>query len=538
MRVLRVSLGACLFALVGCLSPPALPLRADGGTRDGGHDAWLPTFEVLGVEVVDGRGHLWPRTAIPRRPAIRVRFASPPAEPTLVLLLAGGSDADLLDDLDATPLRASTLARAIEVDAALSGTTLTITPTEPLERGASVVVAVPRWLTDEGGHRLAAPYTSPLTISTRLDAGARATDAWPPDGAFEVASALALAAVRFDGTLDDPAHAIVLTDAHGAAVAASSMVAGCPSIGWPDGVCVAIVPVAPLAASAAFTINVSHAARDTTGAVMPAFSSRFTTAAIAPSALTWTMPTCAIGETDASAGCVRADDESITFRGQLSAAARLTWTASTARGGLVAPRGTVSLRVGDLTPATALSLALDAIDYAGLDSTLTLPLTTTDPLPTIAITEVRADPAGTEPRQEYVEIENYGSAPVSLDGMRLADSGTSMGDALPGVSIPPGAHALVVAMDFDPDDTAGGADVAAPAGAILVRVDASLASGGLSNTGEPLFLRDTLDRWVSAAPATPSPRSGVCIVRTSLSRRTGEVGSFEYDAALTCTPGR
>jgi hypothetical protein len=97
---------------------------------------------------------------------------------------------------------------------------------------------------------------------------------------------------------------------------------------------------------------------------------------------------------------------------------------------------------------------------------------------------------------------------------------------------------LIVPSEFDPDDTASGRDVVPPAGAILVRVDASLGSGGLSNSGEPLFLRDSMDRWISAAPAMPPPREAICIVRTSASRRTGEPGSFGYDAALTCTPGR
>jgi hypothetical protein len=537
MRALRVVLPCSLAMIAGCLSPPALPPRGDAGARDSGIDAWLPTFEVLGVEVADGHGRLWPRTGTPRRPSIAVRFSSAPADPSLVLLLEGAADADLLDDLDATPLRVSTLERAIEVEATLSGGTLTLVPLEPLEAAARVTVAVPRWLTDHGAHRLAMAFTSELTVSTRLDAGARATDAWPPDGAFEVAPALALAAIRFDGALEDPAHAVVLSDARGP-VAASAMLTPCASIGWREGTCVMIVPVASLASATSYGLAVASAARDATGMAMPAFGARFTTAASAPAPLSWASTACSLGETEVSAGCARADDESITFHGQLSAAARVTWTAGAASGGLVAPRGTISLRVGDLVHDTAISLALDATDYAGLVSPLTLPITTTEPLPTIGITEIRADPAGPEPRQEYVEIENYGAMPVSLAGMSLADSASSMGDALPSVTIPAFSHALLVSSGFDPDETAGGADVAAPAGAILVHLDASLGSGGLSNAGEPLFLRDALGRWVSAAPSSPAPRSGVCIVRVSPSHRTGEVGSFEYDAALTCTPGR
>jgi hypothetical protein len=197
----------------------------------------------------------------------------------------------------------------------------------------------------------------------------------------------------------------------------------------------------------------------------------------------------------------------------------------------------VAIRVDALTPSTAVSLAIDALDYAGMHLPATLALETTEPLPTISITEVRADPLGPEPRQEYVEIENYGMVPVSLEGMHLADAAAADGDALPAVTIPPGAHALIVASGFDPDDASSG-DAPVPAGAILVRVDASLGSGGLSNAGEPLYLRDAMERWISAAPASPPPREGDCIVRTSASRRAGEPGTFGYAPGSTCTPGR
>ena len=538
MRASCVALVSFVFGLAGCLSLPAIPPRSDGGPRDAGLDAPLPRFALAGIDVVDGRGQAAHTDDAPRRPSIIVRFSSPPADPSLVLLVSGAADADLVADLDATPLRVSTLDRAIEIDARLAHATLTITPTEPLVRGATVTLAIPRWLADASGHRLDAASTETLTISSRLDAGARATDAWPPDGAFDVAPALALAAIRFDGSVEDSAHAIVLSETDGGFVSATPTLAPCSTIGWLDGVCVELLPVTPLRPSTPYTLAVAPSARDARGATMPAFESHFTTAASAPAPLAWSPISCTIGETPSSEGCARTDDESVSFRGQLSAAVRLSWTTGAAAGSLVAGRGALALRVDGLSANTPTSLGLDAADYAGAHTLLTLPLTTTEPLPTLSITEVRADPFGLEPRQEYVEIENYGSASVLLTGMRLADSTTALGDVLPSASIPAGAHALIVSSDFNPDDTASGGDVAVPAGTLLVRVDASLGSGGLSNSGEPVFLRDSMDRWISAAPATPAPRQGVCIVRTSTSHRTGEPGSFGYDPALTCTPGR
>lgn len=538
MRAPRLLSTALLLSLAGCLSPPTLPPRPDVGTRDGGHDAWLPPFAVVGVEVRDAHGRGWPLDAAPRSPVVRVTFASAPSDPLDVLLLEGETDADLLDDLEATPYRTTTLDRELDATRTLSGATLTLTPSAPLDRGAAITLAIPRWLSDAGGHRLDAALAQTITIADRLDAGARATDAWPPDGAFEVAPALAIAAVRFDGTLEDATHAAMLSEAHGGPVLATPSVVPCATLGWAEGVCVTLVPLAPLAPSTEHVVGVAASAHDATGVRVPAFTSRFTTAGAAPPALAWTAPACGIGETSDATGCTRADDESVAFHGQLSAAARVAWTAFGSEGALVAPRGAVSVRVEGLATETPLRLMLRAIDYAGDTTSLALPLTTTEPLPTLSITEVRADPAGPEPRQEFVEIENYGALPVSLAGMHLADAASAIGDALPGVAIPAGAHALIVPADFDPDATAGGADVATPPGALLVRVDASLGSGGLSNTGEPLFLRDAMDRWVSAAPAAPPPRQGVCIVRTSRGRRVGEPGSFGYDPALTCTPGR
>jgi hypothetical protein len=531
MRALRVALALSFFAPAGCLTPPILPPRPDAGL----HDAALPPFALVGVEVRDTRGHVWPASAIPRSPSIRVAFTSPPADSSLVLLLTGEADADLAADLDSAPLRASTLARLIRASAHDEDGVVTLTPIEPLAPAASITIALPRWLEDGEGHRLDAAITQTLIVAAGSEAGAEASDAWPPDGAFDVSPALALAAIRFDGAIDDPTHAVVLSQRDAGFVVSRPGVTACEMIGWPEGVCVTLVPAAPLAPDTDYVLGIAPNAHDATGALMPAFEARFHTAAGVVAPLDWMPMMCAIGETMLPSGCTRADDESISFRGQLSGAARLAWTAGASRGVGLTPRGTVSIRIGDLSAMTLVPFAVEARDYAASVTSLTLPITTTEPLATIAITEVRADPFGVEPRQEYVEIENFGASPVSLAGMRLADSPSAMGDLLPTVSIPAGAHALLVAADFDPDDTA---DVPPPAGTPLVRLDASLASGGLSNSGEPLFLRDAMSRWVSAAPASPPPREGVCIVRASTSHRVGEAGSFRYDPLLTCTPGR
>lgn len=522
-------------ALPACLAPPRFPDLPDGGART---DAALPELALVALRIEDARGTRWPADAVPRQPVLQLEFSTPPFGTEGVLLLTGAPDAELLEDLDAAPLRASTLARAIEVQTALEGAVLTLTPVEPLAAGAALTIAIPRTLESADGGRLPAARAEALHVSTAPSAGARATDSWPPDGAFDVAPELALAAIRFDGAVEAPSRAVVLRDATGHALEASAEVVACTSVGWSTGTCVSLVPMAPLAPSAAYVLAVAPTARDASGALLPAFEARFTTATSAPGPLTTLAPSCALGETLMEDVCTRADDESISVHGQLSAAALVRWTLETQRGALVTPRGALALRIGDLVEGRALVLGIDAIDYAGRTTALSLPLTTTEPLPRLAITEIRADPFGPEPRQEYVEIANEGPTAISLEGMSLADGPLAAGDPLPAIVVPAGARALIVASSFDPDDDAGGRDARVPPGAVLVRVDASIASGGLSNAGEPLYLRDGMQRWISAAPATPAPRSGVCVVRTARSLRTGEPGSFEYDADETCTPGR
>jgi hypothetical protein len=125
----------------------------------------------------------------------------------------------------------------------------------------------------------------------------------------------------------------------------------------------------------------------------------------------------------------------------------------------------VSDRSGNSAASAPLSVALPA------------------PVPPVVITEVLANPAGSETTQEFVEIYNRGSAPVALDGWAL-DSKAGK-DALPAVIVAGEAYALVVGQGYDPVDEK---DPAPAEGAVLVRVAGRLARDGLSNSGEGVRL--------------------------------------------------
>jgi hypothetical protein len=127
---------------------------------------------------------------------------------------------------------------------------------------------------------------------------------------------------------------------------------------------------------------------------------------------------------------------------------------------------------------------LRVVDRAG-NSAFSLPVALDLPprLSRLAITEVLANPAGSENTQEFVEIYNAGSEAQALGGLLLADKAGS--DVLPEASLSAGAFAILVPEGYDPAD---GKDPAPREGTLIVRVPGRLAGDGLANTGEPVRL--------------------------------------------------
>jgi hypothetical protein len=136
--------------------------------------------------------------------------------------------------------------------------------------------------------------------------------------------------------------------------------------------------------------------------------------------------------------------------------------------------------VGMLPPASDATLTVRAIDRAGnVAESAAVAWRTPAALPALAITEVLANAAGTEPAQELVELRNLGAEVVATDGLSIADSRGS--DALPSATIGPGEYALVVTSAYVAQD---GQDAPPRAGTQLLRVDARIGVDGLSNGGE------------------------------------------------------
>jgi hypothetical protein len=112
---------------------------------------------------------------------------------------------------------------------------------------------------------------------------------------------------------------------------------------------------------------------------------------------------------------------------------------------------------------------------------------------TLVITEVLANPRGSETTQEFVEGRNVGAAPLMLGGWVLEDAAGA--DKLESIELAPGGFALVVSSGYDP---AGSIDVAPASGARLVRVSGRLGGDGLGNAGEAVRLRDPAGAVISS----------------------------------------
>jgi hypothetical protein len=250
-------------------------------------------------------------------------------------------------------------------------------------------------------------------------------------------------------------------------------------------------------------------------------------------ALTWQVAPCALDEQVLPIGCVLLGDDHMELQLFHNPAMRVVAQLADQQIAVLPASMGAPLRFAGLVPGEAYTLTLDTIDASLQTERIIWPLRTAQPLPTLALTEVNADPQGNEPEQEYVELWNFGADAQSLDGLRISDGPKELGTTIPGqVLLAPGARALLVSDGFDPFDTR---DHAPAAATLLVRVGKSVTRGGLANSGERLFLRTTEGQRLSSSPALPAPREGQCLVNTAEDARRAEPDDWIIS---DCSPGR
>jgi hypothetical protein len=473
------------------------------------------------VRIEDHRGRAWPFEAIPRRPWFAIDRpieSEEDAEP--VLLFSGTGDRELADDLERPPLSADD--RLVLLEIVRSGGLVRARPIVALPSGP-FVFAVAGWADGLDG----TPLLLDLRVASGIDAGAAVVGTWPAEATAGVPVALPMAAIAFDGSVE------LVPDAFSLGAGTSVEPVPCAALGFDAAVCVALYPDAPLAPSSMHRLGFDERIVDATGAPVGPFGVGFASG----EEVEWTPPavgpaTCALDEEATEHACVFTDDGAVSIAMRASGPMRFFVEASTRSVAAVAPRGEARLDLDGFGPDQTMSLVVRAIDLAGVEQRFDLEIATKPALATLSIAEVRSDPYGPEPAQEYVELVNYGASAIDLRGFAISDRADREGDLIAeDVVVAAGGRVLVVPSGFEPESDA---DPPVPPGAQLARVDGSLGSAGLSNSGESLYLRDAEGRRISSAPAFAS-EPGACLVRVGEHPRTGHAAAFELRSP--CTPG-
>ncbi|MFK8002450.1 MAG: lamin tail domain-containing protein [Polyangiales bacterium] len=447
-------------------------------------------FGVGEAHAYDANGEWWPPDGTPWLPEFRVTLPGAPEDwEGEVWLFSDVRQTTIADDLARAPIRVANLARSVPLRTRWESQGVRVVPDAPLQPGRYVLAL-------RGDAPFVGPWTEEFVVAE--NGGARLENTWPPSEATAVPAGVSRLYVRFGGGV----HGELQLHGPGGGVGFTSAATSCEEFGWPAGDCRRLDLDGPLQRGSRYTFD-SRSMTDRTGRSLTQRMS-FHTVTRASAALVPVV--CEDDEVALSWGCALLDDESLTLRARFDAPirARLESPWETVR--TVSVHGELAVELRPIPADTEFGIALHLVDLAGDERSLVAMLSTLPRLPDVFISEVRCDPFGREPQQEYVELFNATDEAVDLSAWRLSDAVDREGDALSG-SIPSRGRLLVVASAFDP---LGAEDVPVPAGTPLVRIGTSIASGGLSNSGEPLFLRTPDGQRIASFPARPSPGEGDC----------------------------
>jgi hypothetical protein len=172
------------------------------------------------------------------------------------------------------------------------------------------------------------------------------------------------------------------------------------------------------------------------------------------------------------------------------------------------------------------------VDLAGNVYEQQLALEPLTELPQLYVDEVRSDPLGREPAQEYVELLNADERALSLRGFTLSTSALEAGrTVVDDMSLAPGERALLVGPEFDARSEADGA---LPGGIRLLHLDAALP---LANGGARIVLRDARGRRLSSVALGAPIVEGQCSARRRADQDRRALSELSLDPDGGCTPG-
>ncbi|HEX5658704.1 MAG TPA: lamin tail domain-containing protein [Polyangiales bacterium] len=443
----------------------------------------------------------------PRDLELSLSFAGAPddAEP---LLMRGLVDASLLARLNFARPNAALASQLVMLEVERAPHALRSHPAEPLAPGRYTLV----W-----------PYGEPrafsFSVSDSPALGARWVESAPGDGG-RVPPNLSHVLVRFDGHVQGALTSALHLEGF------QARVERCGAYGLPEGDCAWLTPDAPLR-EGRHELILDAGLFTPGGAPIPAQRASFEVAG-APDRDAPTLMTvaCAIDERAVGGACVRSDDRQLVVHGRSDEPCFVTLLAGNQRAMTLSYAGAFALA---LTPKDVQGVAnLRLSDLAGNVRELSLSFELT-PLAEVTLDELRPDPLGAEPAQEYVELLNFGTETVALMGFTLSTDATEKGRTIAtSSSLAPGERVLLVGPDFDARDANDGA---LPSGTKVVPLTGAL---GLANAGGELFLRDARGRRLSRARTIAPLVEGQC------TRRVGDAlrgAAWELDARGGCTPG-
>ena len=181
-----------------------------------------------------------------------------------------------------------------------------------------------------------------------------------------------------------------------------------------------------------------------------------------------------------------------------------------------------SVPIHDVCKGAPARVELSGVDLAGNRTLMQLDeIVEYRPVPAVIITEVLANPAGAEPRQEFVEILNIGDTLVKMEGWRLSDRADADGDLVPTETLFPGEFGLLVAPNYDPYCDR---DPNPDPNALIIYMPSTLGTRGLVNRGSPVYLRDSNGELISALLESPD-----------MSSASDDGRSLELTAPVACS---
>jgi hypothetical protein len=486
-----------------------------------GEAATRPSIQL---EIRDLHAAVWQAEQAPRWPTFVLQFADGPPEQVdhHLFLLRGSASDEIAADLGSAQLRAATEAKRVPLTREAVAGALWVRPTHPLEPGAAYTLV---WAEAGESQRF------PLLVSQSPAAGARLAHSLPAAQERQVPPNLAHALLRFDGyVLGDLPRCVSLLDAADEAVPIALRRMDCAELGLAAGDCVYVTPESELAPAARYRLLLQAGLEDATGAPLAAQEVAFDTASEGDTrAPVWLGLDCARDELAQGPACTLVGDSSVAIRARADENGVLSLAIGAELRASLGSSGDHALEAPLERPLAAL---LQLRDLAGNTAQLPLELAPARDLPKVSIDEVRVDPLGPEPSQEYVELLNFGETSMSIAGFSLSDDAFAAGRRIQGpLTLAAGERILLVPADFDAGDAHD--DVPA-AGVRLARLAGALP---LRNDGSALFLRDAGGRRVSASPAIAPEQAGQCIARTSADARSGKSAAFALDPDGRCTPG-